>query len=158
MPNIYTANMAGEKAPGKSPHSAGEVYVSDGYIDLVTELEADDLIQLCILPPKCIPLGFSIECEDLDSVADLTLTAALMLRAGTDILTNYNFFVDSAVAQAGGLQGKEWIAASFDNLRTIYSDTVEALVALKVTTAPATWAAGAVRGALTYRSVEQQDR
>jgi hypothetical protein len=158
MPNIYTANMAGEKAPGKSPHSAGEVYVSDGYIDLVTELEADDLIQLCVLPPKCVLLGFAIECEDLDAVADLTLTAALMLRSATDILTNYNLFVDSAVAQAGGLQGKEWIAASFDNLRVAYSQTVEALVALKVTTAPATWAAGAVRGALTYRAQEIQDR
>lgn len=90
-------------------------------------------------------------------MADLTLTAALMLRAGADILTNYNFFVDSDVAQAGGLQGKEWIAASFDNLRVAYSQTVEAIVALKVTTAPATWAAGAVRGALTYRAQEQQD-
>jgi hypothetical protein len=81
-----------------------------------------------------------------------------MLRSGTDILTNYNFFVDSTVGQAGGIQAKEWVAASFDNLRAIYSDTVEALVAIKVTTAPAGGGVGAVRGRLTYRAVEQQDR
>lgn len=155
---IYIANMAGEKAPAKSPHSAGEVYVSDGYIDLVTALEADDLVQLCILPPKCIPLDFVLESEDLDTGTTLTLTAALMLRSGTDILTNYNFFVDADVGQAGGIKAKEWIAASFDNLRAIYSDTVEALVALKVTGAPTGGGVGAVRGMLTYRSVEQQDR
>lgn len=154
---IYIANMAGEKAPGKSPHSAGEVYVSDGYIDLATALELDDLVQLCILPPKCIPLDFVLESEDLDTGTTITLTAALMLRSGSDILTNYDFFVDSDVGQAGGIKAKEWVAASFDNLRAAYSQTVEAIVALKVTAAPTGGGVGGVRGRLTYRAQEQQD-
>jgi hypothetical protein len=153
----YIANMAGQTAPGKSPHSAGEVYVSDGYIDLKTALVKDDLISLCILPPKCVPLGFSIECEDLDTGTAITLTAGLKTRAGTDLIAGHNFFVDSTVAQAGGIKGKEWIAANFDNLRAAYSQTQETLVALKVTTAPAGGGIGGVRGVLTYRAQEQQD-
>ena len=76
----YIANMAKEQAPGKSPHSAGEVYVSDGYIDIATALEEGDFVSLCVLPPKCVPLGFSIECEDLDTGTTITLTAGLKTR------------------------------------------------------------------------------
>jgi len=153
----YIANMAGEKAPGKSPHSAGEVYVSDGYIDLTVALEEDDLISLCILPPKCVPLGFAIECEDLDTGTTITLTGGMKTRAGTDLIAAHDFFVDSDVGQAGGLQGKEWIAGNFDNLRVAYSQTEETLIALKVTAAPTGGGVGGVRGALTYRAQEQQD-
>ena len=153
----YIANMAGEKAPAKSPHSAGEVYVSDGYIDLVVALEEDDLISLCKLPPKCVPLGFSIECEDLDTGTTITLTAGLKTVAGTDLIAAHDFFVDADVGQAGGVKGKEWIAANFDNLRAAYSQTEDTLVALKVTGAPTGGGVGGVRGVLTYRAQEIQD-
>jgi len=153
----YIANMAGEKAPGKAPHSAGEVYVSDGYIDLTVALEEGDFISLCVLPPKCVPLGFSIECEDLDTGTTITLTAGLKTRAGTALIAAHDFFVDSDVGQAGGIKSKEWIAANFDNLRVAYSQTEPMLVALEVTAAPTGGGIGGVRGALTYRAQEQQD-
>ena len=154
----YTANMAGEKAPAKSPHSAGEVYVSDGYIDLTTAIVLNDLIELCKLPPNCIPLDFVLESEDLDTGATLTLTAGILNAAGDDLAANHNFFVDADVGQAGGIKAKEWIAASFDNLRQVISASLVKIVALKVTTAPTGGGVGAVRGRLTYRCVEQQDK
>lgn len=153
----YIANMAGEKAPGKSPHSAGEVYVSDGFIELATALELDDLVSLCILPPKCIPLDFVLETEDLDTGTTITLTAGLKTRAGTDLAADHDFFVDSDVAQAGGIKAKEFVAGSFDNLMAAPSQTDEFLVALKVTAAPTGGGVGRVRGKLTYRAQEQQD-
>ena len=153
----YIANMAKEQAPGKAPHSAGEVYVSDGYIDIVTALEEDDLVSLCVLPPKCVPLGFTVECEDLDTGTTITLSAGLKTRVGTDLIADHNFFVDADVGQAGGIKSKEFIAASYDNLRAAYSQTDSVLVALKVTTAPTGGGIGGIRGALTYRSQEQQD-
>jgi len=153
----YESNMAGEKAPAKSPHSAGEVYVSDGYIDLATAIDLDDIIELCKLPPNCVPLDFVLESEDLDSGANLTLTAGIVNTAGDDLETNHDFFVDSDVGQAGGFQAKEFVAASWDNLRQVISTSEPKIVGLKVTTAPAGGGVGAVRGRLYYRAVEQQD-
>jgi len=153
----YIANMAKEQAPGKAPHSAGEVYVSDGYIDIATALDEGDFVSLCVLPPKCVPLGFSIECEDLDTGATLTLTAGLKTRAGIALIANHDFFVDSAIGQGGGIQSKTFIAANYDNLRQAYSQTDPILVALEVTAAPTGGGVGGIRGVLTYRAQEQQD-
>lgn len=153
----YIANMAGEKAPAKSPHSAGEVYVSDGYIDLTTAIDLDDIISLCKLPPNCVPLDFVLESEDLDSGASLTLTAGIQNAAADDLEANHDFFVDSDVGQAGGIQAKEWVAGSFDNLRQVIDTDEPKIVALKVTAAPTGGGVGGVRGRLTYRAVEQQD-
>lgn len=154
---IYQAENVSDKKPAASPHSAGEVYVSDGFIDLTTAIDLDDLIELCVLPPKCVPLDLQVEHADLDSGASLTITAGLKTPAGTDLVANHNFFEDSAAMQAAGITSKEFVAASFENLRKAYSETDKAIMALKVTAAPAGGGTGVVRAKLTYRAVEQQD-
>ena len=144
---LSSDNVAG-KRPAVYPEACGKVYCSDGKFDITAAQNVDEVVvALCILPPGCIPLDFTIVVDDLDSGG----TPAIVFDAGgindaqDDI--DQDYISASTAAQAGGV-------ARATALPIVAPLTAEKLFGLHITTGAATAAAGKIRGILWYRAAE----
>lgn len=147
MAILYSDNVAG-KRPAVYPEAAGKLYVSDGSFEITAAQNVDEaLVALCILPPGCIPVDFTIVVDDLDSGG----SPAIVLNAGGINATlddvDQIYISGSTIGQAGGSAR----AALFPIVSPL---TTEKLFGIIVKTAAATAAAGTLRAILTYRAAE----
>lgn len=132
------------------PHSAGEVYVSDDVVELPVTLAADDIAKVGYLPAGCVPIDVMIIADELDTHATDTLRMSVgLLNDDGDDLVTASTFITNAEADAantvtrGNAIGMMGIAPDDENDRVL---------AIKVTAAGATKAAGGVRVIMTYRA------
>lgn len=132
------------------PHSAGEVYVSDDVVELPVTLAADDIAKVGYLPAGCVPIDVMIIADELDTHATDTLRMSVGLLNDTgDDLVAASTFITGAEADVkptvtrGNAIGMMGIAPDDENDRVL---------AIKVTAAGATKAAGGVRVIMTYRA------
>lgn len=147
MAIYYSDNVAG-KRPAAYPAEAGKVYVSDGTYEITSTQNADEaVVALCILPPGCIPLDFTVIVDDLDSGA----TPAIVFNGGGILESTPEvdqvMISSSTAAQAGGTAR----ATLFPIVAPL---TSEKLFGIQIKTAAATAAGGTIRGILTYRAAE----
>lgn len=132
------------------PHSAGEVYVSDDVVELPVTLAANDIAKVGYLPAGCVPIDVMIIADELDTHATDTLRMSVGLLNDTgDGLVAASTFITGAEADVaptvtrGNAIGMMGIAPDDENDRVL---------AIKVTAAGATKAAGGVRVIMTYRA------
>jgi hypothetical protein len=133
-----------------SPHSAGEVYVSDDIVALPVTLALNDLAKVGHLPADCIPIDVVAIADELDEHATDTLTfsVGMMNDDGDDLVTAETFITgaqadtDPTVTRAAGA-GLKGIARN---------KTTDRVLGIKITAAGATKAAGNVRVIMTYRA------
>jgi hypothetical protein len=156
MASIYTAPMAEGVNPVPSIHSAGEVHVAEGKYDAPV-MVVDDIIKLHKVPAGSIPIDCRLELDELDTGVDaIVVSLALMELGATDILANSELIKDSTLGQAGGV-------ARMDKLDTARRAVLEVsvdrdrFVALKVTTAAGTSAAGRVKSSVLFRGKEYNE-
>jgi hypothetical protein len=65
---MLKSNNVNGSRPAVYPVEAGKVQVSDGTYVITTAQNVDEaVIALCILPPGCIPLDFTVISDDLDT-------------------------------------------------------------------------------------------
>jgi len=147
MAMLESENIAG-KRPAVYPAEAGKVFVSDGTYEIAAADNVDEaVVALCILPPGCIPLDFTVIVDDLDSGG----TPAIVIDGGgianTEDSVDQVMISGSNVGQAGG-------SARATLFPIVAPLTAEKLFGIHITTGPATAAAGTIRGILTYRAAE----
>lgn len=132
--------------PAVAPQEAGAVYVNDGEADVPANgLASGDLIALCVLPPLCVPVDFTLVAGDLDGATALVLAVGVLNDSQTDLAANTNLITGSTVGQAGGI-------ARATALPLTYDASANRIIAAKVTTAATTGQAAKLRGILTYRA------
>lgn len=138
-------NVAGSRPP-VYPVEAGKVYVSDGSFEITAAQNIDEIVvALCILPPGCIPVDFTVVLDDLDD-------AAALVWDGGGIKTTEDE-VDQVMISASTVGQTAGIARSTLFPVVVPAET-ETLFGIHITTAAGTPKAGTMRGILTYRAVE----
>ena len=130
------------------PHSAGEVMVMDETVELPATLALADIAKIGHLPAGCVPLDMIVHMGALETgTAALVVTAGILDDDETGLVAAGTFAVataveNTAVVARGTGTGMAGIAPSAN----------ERVLALKVTTAAATAAAGNIRVIMTYRT------
>jgi len=155
---ILTGPKAYGSNPVASPHSAGEVYVSDGYYDLAAALVVDNIVKLCRIPANCVPIDCMLDMDDLDSVAGLVGDLALMEEGGADVIADSQMILGSTLGQAAGVARMDHLTAA---KRAVIKKAVDKprLVVYKVTTAPATGEiTGRIYAAVFVRAAEYGEK
>ena len=144
MSLLKSENVNGAR-PAVYPAAVGEVFVSDGTYEIAAADNIDEAtIALCVLPPGCIPLDYTVIVDDLDSATSHVFDAGGINDAGDDI--DQDYISQSTAMQAGGVAR----ATLFPIVAPL---TAEKLFGVHITAA-GTGVAGTIRGILTYRAAE----
>lgn len=142
---LSSVNVAGAR-PAVYPDEAGKVQVSDGTYEITAALNVDEqIVALCILPPGCVPLDFTVIVDDLDDGTAQVFNAGGINSDHDDL--DYVMISSSTAAQAGGV-ARSTLFPDFTVL------TTEKLFGIMTKTQAGTPKAGTIRGILTYRSTE----
>jgi len=128
---------------------AGAEVVAVRYaIDLTpSDLDLNDVGAVGILPAGCIPVGLTIDADDLDAHATPTLTMSIGLLNATQTDLQVSFASGVTVGQVAGAQAMA--SAAMMRLTPTPSDR---LLGLKVTAAAATKQAGQIGMTLFYKA------
>lgn len=147
----FTSDRLQQGRPAISPHSAGEVYASQGAVVIPNTHALNDIVKLCPLPAGCLPVDFKLALEELDSNASDTLTFSVgILNAAGDDLVSGTEFISAGQSDADALHvpnSPNWLL----NIDVSESDRV---VAMKIMANAATKAEGKAVGVLQYRAEE----
>ena len=128
---------------------AGAEVVSVRYaIDLTTsDLDLNDVGAVGILPAGCIPVGLTLDADDLDAHATPTLstTVGLLNPSQTDIQVSFASGV--TLGQSSAAKVIESVA-----MMRLTPSSADRILGLKVTTAAATKQAGQIGMTLFYKA------
>lgn len=132
-----------------APHSAGEVMAMDDIVDFPATLASGDIAVVGYLPLACQPVDAIVYTDRLDTggTPKLKFAVGILNDEGTDLIPGTEFIVDGAGGAAGVIRGNG------PGLKGIIPDRnadEDRVVAVKITTAAATKAAGEMRVRLTY--------
>lgn len=144
---VHDSDIMGVLNPPTTASQAGLQIASVGETPTLTgaDLASGDLLKLCKLPGRHLPLDFILEAESLDSGAGVTISVGVLNADETDLVAGTEFIVDSTVAQGGGIARAAQLAGM-----GLSESNDERIIAAKITTAPGTPVDGAVRGKLFY--------
>jgi len=133
------------------PQSAGEVYVTDDRAELPITLALGDIVKMGYLPADCTPTDLTIHTDELDAHAVdlLRFTVGLLDEAGTGIIAGTEFLIGGQAEAVRTIRGN---GAGF--LTTPLDKVNDRVLAIKITAAGATKAAGVIRTILSYRASE----
>jgi len=115
------------------------------------QVASGNIVTFVVLPADCVPVGYVINADDLDSgVAALTFDFGLLNAAETAIETE--LVANSTLAQAGGLLLHTASKAAYDLLSGVAVDDVDRVVGIKFDTAAGTAAGGDIEVELLYKA------
>jgi hypothetical protein len=142
---MYESDNVAGKRPAVYPKEAGAVYVSDGTFEITAAQNVDEIVvALCILPPGCIPLDFTVIMDDLDSGTSLVWNGGGINAAEDDV--DQVMISASQVGRTAGLAR----ATLFPIVTPAETETLFGVHF----TAQTGGQAGTIRGILTYRAAE----
>lgn len=132
------------------PHSAGEVYVVDDTVELPDTLGVGDIAKIGKLPAGCVPLDVLAVADELDSNATDTLRFSVgLMNSGETDLETAKTFITGAEADTAPTVTR---ASGAGMLALTPDDDDDQVLAVKITAAGATKAAGGIRVMMTYRA------
>lgn len=153
------SKYASGKVPMPIPSGVEVVAVKAAVALTAAEVVNGNVIQLAILPGDCVPVGYILKSDDLDTNGVPTITADLGIlnAAGTAIsilaADGGDEWIDgSTLPQAGGIALHTASAAAYNVLQAVTPDPEDRIVALVIASAVATAAAGTVQVELFYKS------
>jgi len=133
-----------------APHSAGVVYISDDTVELPITLAADDIAKVGYLPAGCVPIDVIVVADEIDAHGTDTLVMEIgLLNDDEDDIITAASFIAAAQADTAPTVTR---AAAVGMIGIAPDETNDRVVAIKITTAAATKAAGGVRVIMTYRA------
>jgi hypothetical protein len=156
MATVFTGIQAQAVNPVPSIHSAGEVHVAEGKYDAPDSIVIDDIIKLHKIPAGCIPIDCRLEMDDLDDATSMVVSLGLMELGASDLLTNSELIKASDLGQAGGVARMDQLDTARRAVLEVAVD-VQRFVALHVTTAAGTAAAGRIKSSVLYRAKEYNE-
>jgi hypothetical protein len=107
----------------RAPSEYGMPYDLVAIMGISTALAANDILDMVKLPADLVPLGVSVDTDDLDSGTAISLDCGFVTGTPgttTGRVCGQEFFAGSTVAQAGGIQtdnkvaGRRTMAAPID--------------------------------------------
>lgn len=148
MAEVFESNNFGDLVI--PPHSAGEVYVMDDTVELPDDLGAGDIAKMGYLPAGCVPIDVIAVADELDGNATDTLrfSVGLLNEAGTDLVAAKTFIAGAEADTAPTVTR----ASGAGMLAQAPDDDDNQILAIKITAAAATGAAGGIRAIMTYRA------
>ena len=144
---MLSSDNVTKQRPAVYPDEAGKVLVSDGTYEITVAQGVDEqVVALCILPARCIPLDFTVIISDvIDASTGLVWDGGGINTAGTHI--DQIMISASTVGRAAGI-------ARATLFPTVTPADTETYFGFHITTVPTTPGAGTIRGILTYRAEE----
>lgn len=157
MATVFTGIQAQDVNPVPSIHSAGEVHVAEGKYDAPDSIVIDDIIKLHRIPANCIIIDCRLEMDAIDTGTAIVVSLGLMEEGASALLANSTLILDSALGQAGGVARMDQLTTA---IRAVLEVAVEKkrFVALHVTTAATTGAAGRIKSSVLYRAAEYNEK
>lgn len=166
MSTKQSATCSGQK-PAPIPMGMEVVSQYEEVSLATTDIDLADVIQMAVLPANCVPEGYILDLSDMDTGASPTLAFKFGLLGTT--VTNGQRTDDATVSIAAADGGDEWIdgstlgqaggialhtasAALFRVLKDVTPVNYDRKVALVVSAAAATAAAGTAALQLLYRA------
>lgn len=157
MAEILKSAQAEMTNPTVGIHSAGEVHVAEGKYDLLAALVDEDVVQLCRVPPGCIPIDARLEMDDLDTGAALVGNLSLMELGAAVPLADSELILANTLGQAAGIARMDNLDAARRAVLEVSVDRERFLV-YHVTTAPGTGAtSGRIKGSILFRGKEYDE-
>jgi hypothetical protein len=80
---LKQATQVTNKVPYPSANGAAEVVPIIGDFTVPTGLAANDVVEMCALPPGYVPVDYVLACEDTDSNGTPTITLDVGVLSGT---------------------------------------------------------------------------
>lgn len=159
MPTIKSSYAAGKK-PMPQPAGMETVTVKATVALTAAQVAATNVVQFFKLPAGCVPTGYRISNDDLDSNGTPTVTADLGIldSAGTAISTatadgGAKWLSASTALQAAALTLHTASRTAFDVVNAVTATASERTVAIVLPAGAATGAAGNIMMEMTYRAV-----
>ena len=161
-----SSDMVANRAlyPPASPAQAGMVCAQRFKVSLLTTQETlNALIGLAVIPENCLPVGLDMFLDDIDDATALVWSAGILNVAQDDLVTGSELIAAATVGRAAGVQGVNdydgihepaaWLAQT-----GAPGIAAQKILAMKLTTAPGTPAAGDVYGVVYYMTATSTGR
>lgn len=116
------------------------------------QVAANNVVTFVVLPADCVPVGYVINSDALDSGTDAVTFDFGILNAGETAL-DVTLVTGSTLAQAGGLLEHTASKAAYDLLSGVAVDDIDRMVGIKFVVAPNVAAAGDIEVELLYKAV-----
>lgn len=149
-----TANQAQGYRPPKSPLSAGDVITVRSKIAVDASAmitAASDVLEMCYLPARCVPVDCVLVCDELDAGTALVMSVGIEDATGTT--DDPDALIDATtIGQTGGVARMN-AAAMLD----IDPSDVDRKVSVTIDTPPGTDQDGDLMVLLTYTVVDRDD-
>ena len=130
------------------PSGAADVQVQSAVVSIPITLAKDDIVKLNVLPANCAIVDFKLVLEELDAHATDTLTFDLgVLNSDGDGLVTNTKLISAAVSDEDAVK----TINTAEGMLNIGVDDEDRVLAMDITAAGATKAAGTATGILTYR-------
>lgn len=156
-------------APAAVPSGMGPIIARESVAVATTNIALADVVQLLVLPANCVPTSYLLDCTDLDTGATPLITLKFGLLGTTLNSTTGNRVDNATISVAAEDGGDEWIDGStLGQAGGIALDTASAALhrvlmavtpvnydrklAVVVSAAAATAAAGTIACEMGYRA------
>lgn len=123
------------------------------------DVAINNVVQMFVLPANCVPVGYAINNDDLDTNGSPTLTADLgildstLLVVSTAAADGGDEWLDGSTAlNAASLTLHTASKATFDVIKQVQKSSTDRIVAIVLKTASATAAAGTLGMEFSYRA------
>ena len=108
MAKILQTKAIAAGYPEVTPSGAHDVVAVTATYTVAAALVINDVIEMIVLPPGCVPVDVILDTEDMDSGTTLTLDVGIMAGTVGDTTvanrtTGAEFIAASTVGQAGGV-------------------------------------------------------
>ena len=146
--------------PQPTPVSNEVISMRERITLTAAQLLLNNVVEVAFLPANCVPVGYKIRTDTLDSNASKTITfdVGIINTAENAVSTaladgNAKWVSGSTLAQAGGLVVADASAASFKIIGDVLPLSTNRIVGIAITTIPATALGGVLDFEFTYKAV-----
>lgn len=157
MAIIKTENVSGIN-PAPVP-IAQEVVTVRERITLTTAQEVTgNVLEFAVLPANCVPVGYKLRSDDIDSVTGVTLDLGIINAGETAVSASVadggsKWVTASTLGQAGGLLLDTASAAAWKIPGDVLPSSANRIVGVVFAAGPTTPVAGMIELEFSYRSV-----
>ena len=145
--------------PQPAPISNEVITMRERVVLTAAQLLLNNVIEIAFLPANCLPVGYKIRTDSLDSNATKTITFDVgIINAAENAVSvlpadgNAKWVVGSTLAQAGGLLLDTASAASYKIPGDVLPLSTNRIFGLAITAVPATAVGGMVEVEFSYKA------
>ena len=146
--------------PQPAPISNEVITLRERVAVTAAQLIAGNVVEVAFLPANCVPVGFKVRSDDLDSNAAPTITfdVGIINAAETAVSAlaadgGAKWIVASTLSQAGGLLLDTAVSATWKVIGDVLPSSANRIFGLGIVAGAATGAAGVFEVEFSYKAV-----